>query len=508
MGFQQVLAENLRKIDSVYDLAAFCYDYLIRNVKNQARFIGGYAEENEDARHVNPNLKRLKRLNYKVKKILMMREEHGISFHECLENVQAHLALITLEEYGNPLLNDASVPFFILLAIDRYVTEKSVPCVDKAPLNKGYCEDSYIYLNVGDNILDDAAEKNNFPNVILPYRIQNQMKHLIILEKKEIPDKMNPPQVVNLWMDYKEKGEIFKEKKLKIAVIPFSKEKILDFPVEHGGLFHVKYKEEHLKIGVERAKQLLESAIEEKANIIIFPEYVCSQEVQDAIQNRLKDIYGNKTEKEKASALLFVVAGSCWTNHSNNVSRIFSYSGRQIGNQYKHCVYSDLKDKEKVMVENLADPGKETTIVDIAGVGKILIGICRDISERSSYTRVLARTFMPQFLLTPAWSRSVHNGFEEQFREITAENHRTCSILCNCCAALNNEEQFNTEIGLAVTPYKEKTVVVGNVDMICRDKGCIKKCKDNGCIFIVDMDFGYDMVMRRSMVNIHQYFQG
>lgn len=504
MGFRQALAENLGKIESVYDLAAFCYDYLIKNVENQARFIGEYAEENESAEHVNPNLKALKILDDTVKKVLMMREEHGISFYECLENVQAILERTTLEEYGEPLLNDAAIPFFILLAIDRYVTERRWVCVDKAPLNKGYCEDSYIYMNVRDNMLDDAAEQNDFPKVILPYRIQSQMEHLIILEVKEIPNKINPPQVVHLWIDQEKKGMIFNEKKLKIAVIPFSRDKMLKFPVKHGGLFRVEYEDEHIKKGAERAIKLLESAIEEKANIIIFPEYICSQGIQDAIQNRLKDIYENKSQREKASALLLVVAGSCWTEDNNNVSRIFSYSGMQIGKQYKQCVYSDLKDKGKVMVEDLADPGKETTIVDIAGVGKILIGICRDISERS-YTRTLARTFMPQFLLVPAWSRSVHNGFKEQFREITAENHRTCSVLCNCCGALNNGEKFNIEIGLAVTPYKKNTVVVGNVDMICREEGCIKKCKENGCVFIVDMDFGHDMVMVGRMLNIHQH---
>lgn len=294
---------------------------------------------------------------------------------------------------------------------------------------------------------------------------------------------------------------------MKIAVIPFSKDKMLEFPAENGGLFHVEYEEEHLKTGAERAKKLLESAIEQKANIIIFPEYICSREVQDAIQNRLKEIYENKSEREKVSALLLVVAGSCWTEDCNNVSRIFSYSGRRIGDHYKHCVFWNAKNKDNVMVEDLANPGKETTIVDITGVGKILIGICRDISERS-YTRVLAKDFMPQLLLVPAWSRSVHNGFEEQFREIIAENHRTCSVLCNCCAALKNEDKFNVEVGMVVTPYKEKTVVVGNTDMICRDEGCIKKCKDNACIFIVDMNFEYNMVMSKSMVNIHQNFLG
>lgn len=47
MGFVQELDANSKKLFTVYDFAAFCYDYLIKNVEDQARFLGKYIMENE-----------------------------------------------------------------------------------------------------------------------------------------------------------------------------------------------------------------------------------------------------------------------------------------------------------------------------------------------------------------------------------------------------------------------------------------------------------------------------
>ena len=138
MGFRQELGANLERLFTVYDLAAFCYDYLIRNIKRQVQFLGKYTMENEKAKQVNPNLQRLRLLNDKVEHILQKREELGIPFSECMEEIQTYLQSITLKKYGSPCLNAATIPFFVLLAIDRYVKQKKGKCFDPAPLNKQY----------------------------------------------------------------------------------------------------------------------------------------------------------------------------------------------------------------------------------------------------------------------------------------------------------------------------------------------------------------------------------
>lgn len=84
-------------------------------------------------------------------------------------------------------------------------------------------------------------------------------------------------------------------------------------------------------------------------------------------------------------------------------------------------------------VEGLKSPGLETTICDIA------FAICRDVSEPNKLMSMMER-FRPQFLLVPAWSSSIHRRFEQQLWDFTERNHRTCSMVCNCCEALGTAQ--------------------------------------------------------------------
>lgn len=60
MQFTEELQKNIEQLVSVYDLAAFCYDYLVDNIRDQAQFLGKYIMCNEDAGCSNPNIQALK----------------------------------------------------------------------------------------------------------------------------------------------------------------------------------------------------------------------------------------------------------------------------------------------------------------------------------------------------------------------------------------------------------------------------------------------------------------
>lgn len=136
---------------------------------------------------------------------------------------------------------------------------------------------------------------------------------------------------------------------------------------------------------ITKALTLLESAIRCKANIIIFPEFVCCPEVQEAIGSYLRETY-QKTP-EKMSVLLMVIAGSGWTDDDNNVARVYSYSGILLGKYYKYAAFDDKeKDSQTGMskerlIEGLHDPGKESIIVEIPDIGIVMTAICRNISN-------------------------------------------------------------------------------------------------------------------------------
>lgn len=499
MDFVDILIQNVKILESVFDLTAFCYDYLVKNVDDQAVFIGKYILENEQASDRNPNLKALRKFDNEVYHALRYQEE-GLLFGACLEKIIDASGNMQkkLEKYEEDFFNQATIPFFILWAIDRYVLDKKGKRTDTAPLNQSYVKDSFIYLNIQDNLLDRAMEENGFADMIKDVQIRYCFQHLCILERKELaaPDAA-PPNEVRLWMeeDGGYRNKMLLKKRLKIAVVPLDKEKMLDFPIDEGALFHVEYCEKARENCANRAIRLLELAIDKGANIIIFPEFVCSQEIQNAIQCRLRQMH--EESPKRLRRLLVVLAGSGWID-GNNVAAIFSYDGVLLGRQYKTERFSDLKKEGRELIENLEDPGKETTIIEVVGLGKIVIGICRDICNRN-YVKRLTEIFCPQLLLVPAWSSSIRMGFEGQLKEITTYNHMTCSIVCDCCEATNGK-MFKKEIGVLVTPVKRESMMEGKVCYIRRREKNCRSCHKGGCIIMTNICFETNNVRRGRMV--------
>ena len=499
MPFYMKLQKSMNKLESVYDLAAFCYDYLIDKIDNQPVFFGRYIMTTPENDRVNPNLEDLGDFSRVIGQKLYDREKQGWDFQDCLKNVVSCSSEMQkkLKPFGDNNWNQATIPFFILLAIDRYVLEKDGKCTDPAPLNKYYCEKSHVYLNIGNNMLDKAVEKNKFSDCIEIKSIRNELRHLIILERQEIPRNVNVPKMVPLYVREEDKirKRIRNGHKLRVAVIPFGEDCMLEFCRDEGVLFHVEYTQEYREKGKARALMLLDRALQEKANIIIFPEFVCSMEVQEAIRQRL--VHWGKQDVRMTENLLLVIAGSGWIE-DNNIASLYSYSGSLLGHNYKYSHYFGEKEGE-LWLENLKNPGKDVTIIDIDGVGKVMVGICRDVCDRT-YIRTLAEIFAPQFLLVPAWSESVRKAFEQQFQEIVEKNHRTCSILCNCCQAIYNKAGFRVDNGLIVTPFKDGSLIIGKVDQIMREMDCQSCCSENGCIILVDLDFDPKIVKAGEIV--------
>lgn len=505
MGFLEKLKSNLAKLRTVYDLAAFCYDYLIEVVKDQEWFIGQYVLVNDRATKVNPNIKQLARFCKKVECCFMETdcdEEHeALRFSGCMSKIVKAVSSIEkkLQPYEEEELNFATVPLYILYAIDRYLSESQMPRPRRMPKNSSYMDNSYIYLTPKHNILDDAEEQLKFSDVIQPLLIRNQLRNIIILEREELNGKQ-PPNVVTLQIPQndKDRRSVLERKKLRIALIPFEKEEMVQFPPTGGGaMFRVEYTEWYRNHGKEYALKMLDMAIRQKANIVVFPEYVCEPSVQKDIGKHLNELY--KTKPKFMKNLLLVVAGSGWTDDDNNVSCIYSYNGHLLGKQYKEAKYNKIDEKGNSYVEGLKNPGRETTICEAEGIGDVMFAICRDVSDSRKLAPVVER-FRPQFLLVPAWSPSIHKGFEQQLGNFAAQNHRTCSMVCNCCEAFGTFQEKRDIAGIVVTPMKEGSLVKGKADFIPRNAECCIKGACGGCVWMMDLCFEVNKVEKKKIV--------
>ncbi len=505
MEFHKKLKSNIIKLQDVFDLAAFCYDYLITEIPDQEIFIGEYLLPNENEDLMNPNLDKLNKFSAWVKSHLLEcdcdSKHSALPFEYCIQDIEKEVGKLKLglSPFGDAMQNEAVISLYILYAIDRYLAESKIKCVKRGICNRSYCKKSYIYRASRYNILDEAAFELDFPHEIKPMTIRNQLRHLVILEKQELEKGTNPPVAERLWIASTDKYRqaLLRKKELTFAVIPLEKAYMTLFPRTTGGVFKVDYTDRHLKYGSQKALELLDLAIEQKANIVIFPEFVCYPSLQEAISRHLEEKY--EKDPESIKDLLFVAAGSGWTEDNNNVAQIFSYSGRLLGKQYKYVKFSKFNDNGTGMVEGLKNPGLKSLICEVEGIGQFMFAICRDVSERGR-TRKLAELFRPQFLLVPAWSKSVRNGFEKQFCEIAEQNHRTCSLVCNCCEAFGVERDNRKINSVVVTPYIEEKLVRGKTDSLLRDNICKRKGPCGGCVFMLKMQFEINAVREQKIV--------
>lgn len=490
MNIYETIEHNRENIKSVYDLAAVCYDYLLAQIENQIIFIGKYVEFSDNVRQNNPNQKSLLKFSDSVKALLFAAEYWS---DEVLNEILSMTlsAESRLKPFRDADYNEAAIAYFLLLGIDLYA-ECQLENNQDAPLNQSYQVNSFIYRRRKASILSCAAEEIEFREIIQAVEIRNNFSCLIILEKSEMKPGMLPPKMVTLSIDKEDfaRNSLIHDQTLNVVCIPWGKEQTCNFPKIQGNTFRVEYLDSYKTACVTKALTLLKAAIRRKANIIIFPEYVCCPEVQEAIGTYLKETY--RQTPEKMGALLMVIAGSGWTDDDNNVARIYSYSGVLLGKYYKYAAYDDREkdlqtgmSKER-LIEGLHDPGKESVFVDVPNVGIVMTAICRDISNWD-YSEKIARLFQADFLMVPAWSGSLNHAFINQLKSITAANTNTCAVVCNCCGA---QKSGSLEKGVVVTPYKDHTLMTGKLRFISLNKRSVKRCDTcKGCIFSLTLSF-------------------
>ncbi len=261
----------------------------------------------------------------------------------------------------------------------------------------------------------------------------------------------------------------------------------IPFSIEYSEDLEKKYELPSKAVG------LLKQAIENGANIIIFPEFVMSPGMRKAVEDYLKQTM----HKE----VVAVFAGTTFERERrdkmNNVMHIYNGRGVEIGKYYKYSFYNETNDREEAecnllrykLIEYLTDPGQECTLFSVQNIGLILPSVCRDIIE-GVYTDYLAKLFQPDLIVIPAWSKSAES-FTVPMRHYADTLHAT-SVLCNCCNALQYgkiNRIGGKKISAACVPKKNKSVMEADFyddagdGRTCHAYYCGHKCNNgNGCI--------------------------
>lgn len=428
--------------------------------------------------------------------------------------------------------------FYIIEQIDFYLEahqrDMEISYPNHGPLNENVCTDQCcVYFNEKDSFLSSIYRNGNegFRKPLHKFRIGSVFGTLLMFESSEF--KSSIPHIVPVCVEGTNKQKYMETHQLRIASIPFIGNKTFDFcdnsynePCSYDKLthFYIRYDNTQESECIPVVIHLLDVAIEKKANIIIFPEYIMSHGMLDAIKKHLKEMI--LTQKGKDNQLLLVLAGTNYeykdSREGNNILHILTDSGKEIGTYYKYhpfltqCKYTahgstygdncvapsaeNLEQNNKTIenrnfskrryiqnLEFLSNPGKECTIVDLSGVGRILPSICRDAID-GEYTDTLANLFMPSLLLISAWSASV-SSFNSRLSTLSETIHTT-SLLCNCCNAVEENKKV---IGEFVYPSKQDSKMVAKVIPLNRECEFRKECIDTGgCMHLIGLDFGGD----------------
>lgn len=527
MDLPKEFLKNIEQSDDIYEIIALCYNILLEHkgdadvcfiaqagrLSNDIDF-GGYAERFEDLRQ---------RLVSSAVKIDMDDDAAGTGF-ECFQSdLIENLSYFQCPEKMDEPTCMSFCMFYTIEALDTYIT-KNLDSVyfnlqSFGPLNHGSSKrHSVVYLQEKTSFLSEAYKgENSFRKPLKETRIGSLFNSVLLIECKAFCASI--PEIAPVFLPGSFRSTFEQSKNLRIASIPFIgfdtfrfHEKNNKEPCEAGrmpnGQFYIEYVDKE-----EESSQviaLLELAIQSKANIIVFPEFIMSNSMLNAMKSYLRGL-----AFERKDQLFLVLAGTNYEQkdreNGNNVLHILNPSGYEIGCYYKYSPFLQQSEEcfhgasltpqngqehdvqhnnpgKRIYLKNceiLSDPGKECTIVDVELVGRILPAICRDVID-GKYTKTLANLFLPSMLLVPAWSSSVAS-FDSRFSELADTLHIT-SLLCNCCNAVKG--QGERKIGKLVYPSKQETSMKAIPLEISRSSYCMNNCKESGgCIALIDVDF-------------------
>lgn len=514
----------LRNSQDEFDLVAACYQtIMIYHRGYEAKFVLDVENlQNKYPKYANA-------LDYFFNNILDAFLDDDIEklkhFTDTLNDIIRIINEIPLPKEIDVETHAANCAYIIIDAVDTFLDQVYSDNEEEShnnggPLNQNVCcDECFVYFSESKSFLSDMYQhkSDGFRKPLTPTRLGSLFHRILIFSRCDFTT--SAPKIKHVSIADAIKKQLVQEKAIRIASIPFIGFKTFDFCESNAGnickdkldgAFYIEYNQSDEEKNSENMLRLLEMTIQQNANIIVFPEFIMSKVMLD----KLKSYLSNKHPEN----LALVIAGTNYEHESdgsgNNVMHIISRYGNTIGKYYKFSPFLTLDNEfvhgvpyggiqeasehsEESCTKNsnnrrrhfknaevVSNPGKECTMVDIEGIGRILPAICRDVTD-GYYTDNLAKLFMPSLLLIPSWSKSV-SSFQGRLLSI-ADTIHTTSVLCNCCNAVSDKKNHT---GLLILPQKKDTYMKAAKFKLSRTQDCIKGCNNfQGCLHLIKINF-------------------
>lgn len=459
---QQKMLEQLDFISNIYDLMALCCSYILKEMESVSYELARFNDE--EYVEVENAL-----ISYNED-----REEYGRK--KAFQNLKLFIYQYLRQEVT--VLRCYAIVYFIddNVEVDFHKENGTVQdnIFEYSEINSQYKDRIRIIPKLNNTLLEKISV-NNVQDIFRKRReaacskIDEQMVNYSIWDASRIeqyPLKIYHVEQGNFLYEH-----FYHSDRLVFGIFPVTCEgidKILDIKREQRVFNVIGMHAIAEKYLADRYTNILNRYKDVDMDFLIFPELLFTEKISEVLKE-----YGN----EIGLKTKFVINGSVWKNKENKCvvtdgkgHTIFEYRKKRpfiIENKYKEEL-----DQQK---------NKEFSILEIDGIGRIGICICKDLIDEN--VKSFHKYMRTNILIVPAFTGSM--DLQSAGMELSMD-YDCIVIVANACSAIDKESE-KSRIGFITCPGKKNTDRTPLVRMYYQNeckKDCHKECA--GKVFAID----------------------
>lgn len=429
--------EQLDNIYKIYDLMALCSSYIINQCTENIDEILLFDDENYNNIYDAINMYCFEKIDKGYKKAFSELKDY---LKECLINE------ITIEK---------------CYAIVKYIDELVEVEIDASLLGK---EDVIVYSSMNEQYTDSVKIIPKLKNTILnrgelEFLENNESEKPLFRERRKYMCSVLDAFMVNYMIWNKENilrypFKIFRFNRISIFSKYFYDKKQICFGISPltnkslDELFEIRYKGstfyiDHMHKAAEKElKKRYENIFfnctqNEDIDFLIFPEMLITEEIMSSL----------KAHKRSESRPIVIINGSIWKDKINKTlitddegMKILEYAKKEpFKYRYAGKEYTEWLDQSR---------NKEYTILEIEGIGRIGVAICKDLVNED--VKLFHKAMETDILIVPAYTKSMDL---QTSAENMSEEYHCIVVVANACSALRGKVD-GEKIGFVSLPAK------------------------------------------------------
>lgn len=460
------MLNELERITNIYDFLALCSVYIFDKLKKINYEFANFEDNNyyeiEVAieRYVIEKLNKGEKYAFNELKIFVIQYwQYGVDIERCYAFVKYIDEKVELELKES--LFDGN-------GIIKY-----------SSMNKEYTDRVRILPKLNDTMmLRGQAKFKNETNSYQSFfrkrrecavsKLDEETVNYMIWDKPTI--EKYPLSIYRLMERHSVTKHFYDREKMIFGIIPFTNkalESILDIKFERR-TFTVERMFASMEQELEvRYKKVYDKCKMNDVDFLIFPEMLMTENIIKTLQRE----YSNESP-------WIIVNGSIWKDYTNR-SIITDSGGQFIFDYCKKTPFifqqNGIEYKEYLKCKN----NKEYTMLEIEGIGRIGIAICKDLINED--IKMFHKYMNTDILIVPAYTKSM--DLSSAAEELSAD-YQCVVVVVNACSAIGNKSQ----IGFITLPAKGETNRDKIIQYYYKKEDCLENCNSecSGKKFIID----------------------